>query len=978
MIGLPLARRVLSAAAFLLSAAAFVRSEPGELPAITPEETTRSLAEHGPAWEAKIEAMGRPRLLLDKAGLEAAREKWIADSGSQETLALQSAAGNIVSRGAPRYISPEDYAKSKGITPFDAQGQLWMRDVGNDIVALTIAAALQPSPVSRQALHDLVMTACRYPSWGQQAAAPANMDLACAHLARGIALAWDWFPELWTPEDRTLILDVIAERAGRLLAGLYGQAYWAKAYSDNHNHVDCAALAWCGIAFYTDIPQAPEWLAAARLDFQNVARDYPEDGSSAEGVPYWSYGMSFIVQYIEGARNIIDSADLYESAFLKNAAAFRLNSSTSGLEGTLPWGDGPPRDFYGPQHILRLLASEYADATAEWLAGEIPWPPQGGADVQAFNYLWKSRPAERPVLPLDHHAWVTDTAVTRSGWGGGDYLLAIKSGFTNRNHSHLDAGSLAFAFGGEWLLKTPGYGRGSGLPQFWDRNGGRWNFFSNSTESHSTLLINGKNQRHDRGARGTITQFLSTPAWMSASIDLSKAYRGKNRVGREILHRRGSYILVYDSFESLAPTPETLEVEWLAQLPAVPETDGKSLEIKGESGALRITMLSPPEPFSVRKPGSPQVDVDPSSLHTYRVKSIGDAVRFIALLEPVFGSASRPGLEARIVEQNGNYSHLVLQNEGSLDHIFHSAGPATFALGLAILNQAPEESAEQARKITATAATLAVSLDAGALSSCVAINATALDTPEIQLAPPGPAAIGLQKLPEGSWILDADQEVSQCITAPGFKILALPSERRAFRYLLAKNGADPESAAAFLAALVAFRERAPIAVRELPPQPPLPSPMVIPVEAEDFNGQSKGKAEIAVGKPGASGRSLRGVGNGAPYHVISWSFDVAQSGPYSLSIRYASKPDATAAILIDGAAPCQALTQLPLPSTGGWSIQEDNWKDLTVLGSGSNPYLFNLSQGRHTLSLAKPSAAIALDRFEFRGVPEAPANGPGE
>ncbi len=652
------------------------------LPQIAPAAVQQSLKKHAPAWEEKIEALGRPRLLLDQAGLEKMRQRFLAAQDSPEVKALVSSASEISARNLPEYISPEEYARRKGKTLFDANGQLWMREVGNDIVALTVAAALEQSPKLKEKLHDLVIRACTYPTWGQQAAAPENMDLACAHMARGIALAWDWFPDLWTAEDRALILKVISERAGRLLAGLYGQAYWARAYEDNHNQVDCCALAWCGIAFYNDIPQAPEWLAAARLAYKNIAQAYPKDGSSTEGLPYWSYGMSFILQYIEGTRQVIDSADLYQREFLRNTATFRLNASTSGLEGTLPWGDAPSRDFYGPHHLLRRLASVHGDASAEWLANNIPWAPQGGADVKAFDFLWGGQVEGKPRLALDYHSWDTDTAVTRSGWGGGDYLLAIRSGFTNRNHSHLDAGALALAFGAEWLLTTPGYGKGSGEPRFWDRTGGRWTYFSNSTESHCTLLINGRNQRHDLNARGTIEKFFSTPDWMYADINLSKAYRGDNLVHREILHRRGSYILVRDTVRSLREEPEKLSVEWLAQLPAEPEVDGDALEVKAESGRLRLTMLSPAEPFSRRQPTAPNVDVDASAIHTYSVAASGTDLHFLALLQPIFGRGAVSELKAEICERTDSFAHLKITSAESIDHVFYGGNAEHFTLPL--------------------------------------------------------------------------------------------------------------------------------------------------------------------------------------------------------------------------------------------------------------------------------------------------------
>ena len=168
-----------------------------------------------------------------------------------------------------------------------------------------------------------------------------------------------------------------------------------------------------------------------------------------------------------------------------------------------------------------------------------------------------------PPRELDARLVANDMVTTRSGWGAEDYLLSIKAGHTNRNHSHLDAGALALAFGDEWVLVAPGYGKGGGEGAFWDRSksGRRWNFFSNASESHATLLINGKNQRADENARATVTEFFSTPEWNVTTVDLTEAYRDVSQVERQVVHRRGEYILVFDSVTA----PQPVSVEWLAQ-----------------------------------------------------------------------------------------------------------------------------------------------------------------------------------------------------------------------------------------------------------------------------------------------------------------------------------------------------------------------------------------------------------------------------
>jgi hypothetical protein len=951
----------------LLMMTALVSTKAEEtFPLITSAEVKSSLAENEAAWKAKIEAAGLPRLLYDKAGLAAMRTHLMTTPTSPEVQALLRFSYEIAPSLPRPYVQPEEMVKMKHITPYTAEAELWIRDVGDEITVLTVAATLDPSPVLKKALHDAVIETCHYPTWGKF---PGNSnDLACAHAARGVALAWDWFPSLWSSEDRALILQTITSRANQLLSSLYGGAFWAAGYQDNHNHVNCSALAWCGLAFYTDIPQAPEWLAAARLDFQRVAHYFPEDGTSPEGVPYWSYGMGYILQYIEGTRGIIDSGNLYQAPFLKNTVPYRLNASTGGLGGILPWGDAPLKDFNGPQHILNRLAREYQDPSAAWLSHKIPFPATGSRDMVAWMALWQSDAGSMPSLPLDYHHWVGDLVMTRSGWGPGDYTLAIKSGFNNRNHSHLDAGSLALAFGAEWLLTAPGYGKGSSSPDYWDFGDKRWKFFENATESHCTLLIDGQNQRSDRAARGTIDQFFSTPYWSWTRINLTEAYKNITSVRREVLHRRGDYILVFDSVVSKQPAknpPSSQEaplsapsvtVEWLAQFPSEPEHQQDSLLVKGEAGQLRLTMLSPAIPFTPRKPLSPHVNPPLQTIHTYAATSRGKTVDFIALLQPSFSDAALPDLKTSIEEQKPGFSHILLSGKNWTDHIF--------------TKETLESDSIVTEGVRWNAKIAAIRKESEGMTSCLLIDALVLELPGIAIQTITPTKIGLQKTPEGSWVVDADHDIQMSIIAKDLSIHPIKQENGTFRYLLAKNSESLPRSLEWLASLVVFRDKAPMSVHALPEQAPLSASFIIPIAVKNFSRQGFGNAETVEGKLGSQGTSLRNFGNGSPDHFVAWPFEVSEAGQYQLTIRYATKPtDARVSVLVDGAAPAQELINISLPSTGGWSVTEDNWKNWTVPNAQGKPFVFHLSKGKHELRLAKPNESLALDHLEFQGVP---------
>jgi hypothetical protein len=626
----------------LAGAASAVRAapapwKPGDL--VRHEAAMARVAAEGARWRARLPAE-RPRLFYRHDELPVLRARYANATGRARKWfdAADAAARTLAAAPVARYRPPEEFVTPTH-TLYEARAELWQREVGNNLVFLSLALLLRDDPAVRAKLHETVLTACSYPQWGISWNGVANRDLAAAHVARGIAIACDLHSELWSADEWARIRDVIAER----VAVLHGSLYRGGPFYSNHNHVAASAVGLCGVAFLGEISAAEEWIAAALLSFDNAFHFFPADGGSLEGVPYGSYSLTAIMEFIEGTRNVLGSDAYYRQPHLRNTIASRLHASTPGFGGVLPWGDSPERDYYGPHHILYRLASQYRMGEGNYLANRLPFSPRysphSGWDMLAWTALWfDPGVGERAPVELDRYSPDVDLVSSRSGWGGDDYLIAIKSGFTNRYHSHLDAGAIAWNSGGEWLLTTPGYGQGSGERDYWDRPGGkRWRYFSNATESESTLLVNGRNQRAGLDDRATIDEFSSGADWCWTGIDLSGAYADTRRVRREVFHRRGDYALVFDEVTAARP----VTVEWLAQVaPRFAKTDG-TLILQAPAGGVELRPVAPAGArFAARAPTQPRVDVDPARLATYALRSEGGAVRFTVALLPRDGNGA--------------------------------------------------------------------------------------------------------------------------------------------------------------------------------------------------------------------------------------------------------------------------------------------------------------------------------------------------
>lgn len=622
---------------------------------------------------------GRPRLFYTAQELQGLRDRYRASTSLQRELfdRVIASARDIVAKPIPEYKEPERL-KNSGNPSDSAASELWLRPIGDQILCLSYALALTDDPGIKQRLRELVVAVCKYPTWGQSR---TGIELAAAHLARGIAIAYDWHPELWDSTEKDLIVAKMTAQMGKVYRGLTGSTFWSKAYENNHNHVNVSALGLSGITFFDIIPEAPAWVAVSLADFEKVMEANGEDGSTPEGISYWNYSLTFILQFIEGARHVLDTEKYYKSPFLRNAAAYRLHSSTSGFGASLPWGD--LADTENPSHIAFALGSVYQNPEAQFLGRATSIRSNAKHGGETLSAIWYN-PAqtERPPSQLDHHFTAADIATTRSGWSDKDYLLTLKSGINNRNHGQLDAGSLALAYGDEWLLTAPRYGQGKldGTNDYWDfgkadGEGRRWNYFSAATESHATLVIDGQNQRSDRAARGTITDFVSEGDWCWIRVNLTEAYRNVSAVRRTVLHRRDAYILVYDEVKS----PQSVTAEWLAQVPTFATLQGSDISVNGKKGSLEIRALLPQDAsFTDRKPTSPKYDLPADRLKTFALAQSGTSLRFcLALLPSPKGEASKIGkIEA---SQSPEGTSVILSGPGWTDKVRLTASGVSVA-----------------------------------------------------------------------------------------------------------------------------------------------------------------------------------------------------------------------------------------------------------------------------------------------------------
>jgi hypothetical protein len=126
------------------------------------------------------------------------------------------------------------------------------------------------------------------------------------------------------------------------------------------------------------------------------------------------------------------------------------------------------------------------------------------------------------------------------------------------------------------------------------------------------------------------------------------------------------------------------------------------------------------------------------------------------------------------------------------------------------------------------------------------------------------------------------------------------------------------------------------------------------IEAESFAGQGNGEVRV-MDKFAASGRALS-YWEG-PGQWVEWKFSAPKDDDYLILLRYAAAKDAVRQLQVDGAAP-QAV---PLPATGGFAGDRDDWRWLAVSDGAGKPISIRLSRGEHRLRLTQAESGLALD-----------------
>lgn len=407
-----------------------------------------------------------PRLYMTAQSRDILRARMTSPAYANLSEHLKTIADGLAAAGPPAYTNNGD------------EQQLWLREVGNDIPELAMAYSMTGDVKYFNAAKSYMLTSALYPTWGLGSS--ENSDLATGHMLYGMAIGYDWLYQDLDPVSRDIIRSCLVKRGARMYdILLHDRIYWTNRDLQNHQYICMAGLAASGFALFGDTTDVDGWILLPLEKFRKSISSLQPDGSNHEGIPYWEYAIEYLMKFMDLSRDLL-GVDLYAgNLFFQNTASFRLYGMipkdywevTKSRVMTL--GDSPRTDWYGPDYLLRKLASENNDGYAQWLAEKLDSSGYSVPKAEFLNLLWFNplvKPKSPASLPLYKHFNDLDIVYMRSGWDGKEALTLFKCGpFIGHSalskynydpgggHVHPDVGTFQIFSHGDWLLTDEGY-----------------------------------------------------------------------------------------------------------------------------------------------------------------------------------------------------------------------------------------------------------------------------------------------------------------------------------------------------------------------------------------------------------------------------------------------------------------------------------------------------------------------------------------
>ena len=378
--------------------------------------------------------------------------------------------------------------------------ELWQRAVGDTLSGLSFAYAVTGEQKYLKAAQEWALAACEYPCWGR-----AETDLAMGHQLFGMSVFYDWCFDGLSKDVINKTEKVIKHYYSLMLRAAETDGYWREWNLQNHMWINMAGLGAAGIVLYDKYPETKKGIYTALQNYLNVMASLGHDGASHEGIAYWNYGIQWLMIFMLICKQMFDIDMFSNSEWFKNTGYYRIYlglplGSETASSSVFDIADSARCDSQGPCGVLDCLAKQYNDGYIASYCDYLRKNKLNSDSGTWFNVIGRVNPPvhkDIKELPLLRYFNDMEIVSARSSWDADAGALVFKCGpFIGHDamnmtakppfidwgggHVHQDANHFSFYGNGEFLIRDDGY-------------------IYKTTDSHNTLLINGKGQQGGDG-----------------------------------------------------------------------------------------------------------------------------------------------------------------------------------------------------------------------------------------------------------------------------------------------------------------------------------------------------------------------------------------------------------------------------------------------------------------------------------------------
>ncbi|MGF1453224.1 MAG: heparinase II/III family protein [Opitutales bacterium] len=450
--------------------------------------------------------------------------------------------------------------------------------------------------------------------------------LDTAEITTAFALGYDWFYHKMTDDERAAVREAIIEK-GLKPSFKEPVPWWWVDRENNWNQVCHGGLAMGALMVFPDAPElATRTLHRALENLPLVMALYAPDGAYPEGPTYWEYGTSYNVLLIDALETalgtdfgladfpgFLDTGEYYLHAQGPTGLLFNYmdNGIRQDAAAAMYWfarKRDQPALLYNE---LPKLAEEYdVDAdpgshSGRFLPLILIWaPPLGGINAPAETAYFGRGP--------------TPVALLRTEWAPSATFVGIKGGSPAESHGHMDVGQFVLEMNGVRWVSDLGKQSYNPMEQagldIWNfgQHSDRWKVFRHRIDSHSTLMIDGQQQKVDGHAE--LVHGKAEPLF--ATLDMTPVYDWQlERAIRHIEILDGDRVRLRDSVKAVNDPARVrwaivtrADVELTGDRTALLRRDGEMLriEIQGpETASFIVEDISEPlEPWDEPNPNT--------------------------------------------------------------------------------------------------------------------------------------------------------------------------------------------------------------------------------------------------------------------------------------------------------------------------------------------------------------------------------------